>query len=373
MPINDYHDMRKLRVILVTPTFFSRSSVIGGAERFVTELCKALRKYVDCRIVSFRRSGDDEISAPEYLHTYRALWYLEGRKINPVSVGFIPELFDSDIIHCHQISTIVSNQCEVIGKLLRKKIFLTDLGGGGFSFYDGLRLHKLADAFLCISRHSARRFVGYGKPSYVIYGGADVDFFRNSDQQREPRVVCVARISPHKGQDVLIRALPKGLGLDIIGQIEHQEYYRYLLELANGKDVQFHVDYHDTSEQRVLQAYSSAAATVLPSVFRDVFGQSWLPSPELLGLALLESMACETPVIASNAGGMPEIIKDGQTGFLFTPSDVEALANLLQWVRDNPEAARAMGKEGRRWVETNFTWDIVARKCLDAYRSTLSV
>jgi len=365
----DPDELRHKKVLLVTPTFFSRASIIGGGERFVSELCRALRKYVDCRIVSFSKDGDGKLCLPDYVHTYHPLLFLEGRRVNPVSVSFMAELFDADIIHCHQVFTLVSNGCQLLGKLLKKKVFLTDLGGGGFNFYYGLRLHRLTDGFICLSKHSAERFSSTGKPSFVIYGGVDINFFRSTEQNRDRRVVCVGRITPHKGQDVLIKALPDGLGLDIIGPIEHTLYFEYLRQIAKHKDVRFYVDYDESKQGLLVQAYSSALATVLPSVYTDVYGQSWLPSPELLGLVLLESMACETPVIASDAGGMPEVVQQGRTGFLFPPSDVNALSNRLRWIRDNPEEARAMGQEGRRWVAENFTWDHVARRCLTAYAS----
>ncbi len=125
-------------------------------------------------------------------------------------------------------------------------------------------------------------------------------------------------------------------------------------------------------DEKLVEVYNSVLATVLPSVDTDMYGRSWRPSPELLGLILLESMACETPVIASSAGGMPEVVLEGKTGFLVPPSDVTALADRLCWIAENYEAVRRMGRESRKWVMGNFTWDKVARRCLSAYDSILA-
>jgi glycosyltransferase involved in cell wall biosynthesis len=89
--------------------------------------------------------------------------------------------------------------------------------------------------------------------------------------------------------------------------------------------------------------------------------------PELLGLVLLESMACGTPVICTNVGGMPEIVKDGVTGFVVPPNDPKALAARIAYLFDNPEVARAMGRKGRERVVEAFSWSKVAQRCLDAY------
>src|SRR5207237_5531708 len=107
---------------------------------------------------------------------------------------------------------------------------------------------------------------------------------------------------------------------------------------------------------------------VLPSVYRDRYGGE-TRVPELLGQTLLEAMACGTPVICTDVGGMPEVVEDGVTGFIVPPNDPTALRRKLLWLRDHSVEAGEMGRAARRRVLEKFTWTSVARRCLDIYRS----
>jgi starch synthase len=89
--------------------------------------------------------------------------------------------------------------------------------------------------------------------------------------------------------------------------------------------------------------------------------------PELLGLVMLESMACGTPVVCTDVGGMPEFVEEGVTGFIVPPNDPRALRERINYLLQNPEAALKMGRAGRRAVSEKFTWDVAARRCLAAY------
>jgi glycosyltransferase involved in cell wall biosynthesis len=105
---------------------------------------------------------------------------------------------------------------------------------------------------------------------------------------------------------------------------------------------------------------------VLPSVYVDRYGGR-SEVPELLGLVLVEAMACGAPAICTDVASMPEVVVDGVTGFIVPPNDPAALRERLLWIRDHPERAREMGQAGRRRVLEQFTWQSVVRRCLDAY------
>jgi glycosyltransferase involved in cell wall biosynthesis len=79
-------------------------------------------------------------------------------------------------------------------------------------------------------------------------------------------------------------------------------------------------------------------------------------------------MACATPVVVSRVGGMHHVVDDGATGYLVPPSDPQALGERLRRLLDDPAGARRMGEAARRRIEDLFTWDHVARRCLEAYR-----
>jgi starch synthase len=89
-------------------------------------------------------------------------------------------------------------------------------------------------------------------------------------------------------------------------------------------------------------------------------------------------MACETAVVASRVGGIPEIVADGETGFLidFDPDDPEgfatSLAQKIELLLDDPQRARAMGDAGRRRVVQSFGWPSIAARTVDLYESLWS-
>jgi glycosyltransferase involved in cell wall biosynthesis len=123
---------------------------------------------------------------------------------------------------------------------------------------------------------------------------------------------------------------------------------------------------HDCDDRMLIDAYRRALCLVLPSVYRTAAGAE-TKVPELLGQALLEAMACGTPVICTRVASMPEIVDEGVTGFIVEPGDPRALGDRLQWFADHPAEAAAMGAAGRRAVLERFQWTQVVQRCLDAY------
>jgi glycosyltransferase involved in cell wall biosynthesis len=105
------------------------------------------------------------------------------------------------------------------------------------------------------------------------------------------------------------------------------------------------------AQEEVLAAYRRAAVVVLPSVWNEPFG-----------MPAAEAQAAGRPVVASNVGGLPEVVVDGQTGLLVPPDDPSALAAAIGRVLDDPALARRLGEAGRRQARERFSWDAVARR-----------
>ncbi|MGH7463024.1 MAG: glycosyltransferase, partial [Longimicrobiales bacterium] len=136
-----------------------------------------------------------------------------------------------------------------------------------------------------------------------------------------------------------------------------------LRQLAAGKPVRFR---HDCNDVDLVRAYQRATCVVLPSVYRSRYGHE-TQVPELLGQTLLEAMACGTAVIGTSVASLPEVVIDGETGFLVPPNNPAALRVKLEWLRDHQAEAVQLGWAGRRRVIALFNWEAVVRRCLAAY------
>lgn len=249
-----------------------------------------------------------------------------------------------------------------------------------------------ADGIIAVSGHVKEAVVDlYGvapERVRVIHNGIDPDLYKPAHNpavlQRygiradKPFVLFVGRISRQKGITHLVNAvkhLSPGVQAVLCAGAPDTE--------SVAEDMKRAVDEarkHTSNEviwipeimprEELIALYTHAAVFVCPSVY------------EPFGIINLEAMACETPVVASAVGGIPEIIVPGETGLLvalerasdtdFEPRDPDKfardLASAVNTLLESPEALRRMGKAARRRVEDHFTWAGVARKTLDLYR-----
>ena len=218
---------------------------------------------------------------------------------------------------------------------------------------------------LHISEYSRTVFGHTNKPwAHVIYGGVDTVKFSPSEAvQKDGTVLFVGRLLPHKGIDDLIKAVPPGMPLEIIGRPTDSRYFEDLRALAEGKQVAFRTD---CSDDQMIEAYRRASCIVLPSVYQTMYGEK-SSVPELFGQTLLEGMACGTPAICTDVASMPEVVEDQVTGFVVPPNRPDALRDKLLWMQDHAAETSAMGEAARRHVLEKFTWPAVVRRCLDIY------
>lgn len=292
-------------------------------------------------------------------------WYVRGQRSNPVAAAMLSEVLKANIIHCHQQHILASSLASLVSRVAGRKVFVTDLGGGGWDISGYMNTDRWYRGHLHISEYSRRVFGQAGQPwSHVILGGIDTEkFFPDPSVPRDGSVVFVGRLLPHKGINYLIAALPPDLPLKVIGRAMDDRFLHELHALATGKQVTFH---HDCSDADVVKAYRSALCIVLPSVYRDVYGNE-TNVPELLGQTLLEGMACGTPAICTDVASMPEIVEHGRSGFIVPPNDPSAICHHLIWLRDHRDAVAQMGSAARERVVKKFTWPAVVQRCMEIY------
>ena len=254
------------------------------------------------------------------------------------------------------------------------------LGAGGYavsSFCERTGLEG-ADAVVAVS-HAMREDVLRVYPQLdparveVIHNGIDADEYganRGTDvlerygvDPARPSVVFVGRIARQKGIGVLLDAAPE---LDPSAQLvlcagapETAELAREMEErvaaLQAERDGVVWIE-KMLAKPEVMQLVTHATVFVVPSTY------------EPMGIVNLEAMACETAVVASAVGGIPEVVEDGVTGLLFPSGDARALADRVNQLVADPELAREMGRAGRERVLAQFTWRAVAERTAALYR-----
>lgn len=115
----------------------------------------------------------------------------------------------------------------------------------------------------------------------------------------------------------------------------------------------------DLQPDKMIPYYQSADLVVIPSLM------------EAVSLAALESMACGTPVVSTNVGGMPEIIKEGKTGYLVNPGHPDELVEAIQRIYDDPEKT-IIAKEALNMVRRKYDWSVIAQATEIVLRETLN-
>jgi phosphatidylinositol alpha-1,6-mannosyltransferase len=176
-----------------------------------------------------------------------------------------------------------------------------------------------------------------------------------------PVIVCVSRLVPRKGQDMLIRALPAvrrrvpGAALLIVGG---GPYRGTLQRLAREQGVEADVVFTGSVPWAELPAhYAAGDVYAMPCRTRrrglDVEG---------LGIVYLEASACGLPVIAGDSGGAPDAVREGETGYVIGGRDIAALTGRLVDLLADPQRATAMGAAGRAWTEAEWRWETQAAR-----------
>ncbi|MEU7618960.1 glycosyltransferase family 4 protein [Micromonospora rifamycinica] len=184
-----------------------------------------------------------------------------------------------------------------------------------------------------------------------------------------PVVVCVSRLVPRKGQDMLIRALPAirrrvpDAALLVVGG---GPYRATLEKLARSTGVARDVVFTGSVPWAALPAhYAAGDVYAMPCRTRnrglDVEG---------LGIVYLEASATGLPVVAGDSGGAPDAVREGETGYVVPGRDVALLADRVATLLADRDLARQLGAAGRAWVEKEWRWETQARRLADLLAGT---
>ncbi len=381
-----------MRVGLLTREF--PPDVYGGAGVHVDFLARRLRERVDLTVLCMGAEREGAMAFAEQDGRFP----LGNSALHVVStdVAMAAACDGQDVVHSH---TWYANLAGHLAKMLYdvphvvtahslepQRPWKAEQLGGGYrvSSWAERTAYLGADAVVAVSHamaadvHAAYPDVDPGR-IHVIYNGIDAQFYRPDPQTDvvvslgidpgRPYVTFVGRITRQKGVPHLLRA---GLDFDpslqvllLAGAADTPELAREtdaaIARLQSKRDGVVVVS-EMLSREGVRQVLSHALAFLCPSVY------------EPLGIVNLEAMACETAVVASAVGGIPEVVADGETGLLvdYTPDDVRTfeagLAAGVNALVSDPALARRLGVAGRERAMSTFGWPAIADETVALYR-----
>ena len=356
------------RVLILPPSYFAHDRTVGGGERYALEYARALAELTPTTLALFGSEASTQCDGTLDIRTYR-LRRFDQRLSLPITWPIWRDLERFDVLHAMVFPTPITDALLLSARWRHQTLVLTDVGGGGpcWSIYlqrlhPRLNLNRLAHGLALLSRHAAQLFADWAQPKEILYGGADLNRFAAADHPLEGYALFVGRLLLHKGALQLVQAVSPNTPLRMIGRPYDAAYFAQLQAAAQGKKVTFILEADDAELQR---QYAGASVVLQPSLPLDTPG---VDTSELLGLVTLEAMASGKPVIVTRTASLPELVREGETGFIVPPNDPAALRSALEKLVAQPQLSLQMGAAARRHVEGNFTWSQVAQRGLSFYR-----
>jgi starch synthase len=357
--------------------------VYGGAGVHVEYLARELRELVDLEVHCF---GADRDGATAY-RPWEALKGNAALETMSVDLAMTAGVAGSEVVHSH---TWYANLAGHLAKLNYgiphvatthslepHRPWKEEQLGGGYhlsSFCERTGL-EAADAIIAVSG-AMRDDVLDAYPAIepervrVVHNGIDTEEYQ-----------------PDHGTDVLERhgVDPATPYVIFVGRITHQKGLEHLLDAAPSIDQRAQLvlcaGAPDTPE------IGERVRSRIPQLPRAIWIEEMLPKPEVIqllthaavfvcpsiyepmGIVNLEAMACETAVVASRVGGIPEVVAGGETGFLVEPANAAELAARVNELLADPELATRFGKAGRERAIEHFSWRAIAERTVELYRS----
>ncbi|GAA5146137.1 glycogen synthase [Pseudonocardia eucalypti] len=373
-------------------------NVYGGAGVHVDFLARELRSRVDLAVHCWgeRRTGPDggvlatgHTPAADLAGANPALATLG------IDLSMAAAVADRDVVHSH---TWYANMAGHLAKLLYDiphvvtthsleplRPWKEEQLGGGYrvSRWAERTAIEAADAIIAVS-HGMRSDILNVYPAidpgrvHIVPNGIDSTLYAYTDARDawvkhgldpdRPTVLFVGRVTRQKGVPHLVRAAaafrPEAQLVLCAGEPDTHELgleFRSLVDDLRASRDGVHWIQHMLPRDEVIQLLSGSTVFACPSVY------------EPQGIVNLEAMACETAVVASDVGGIPDVVRNGVTGLLVPYSEAHprefeaAFAERVNELLDNPARAREMGQAGRDRVVAEYGWNAIADHTLAVY------
>jgi len=337
---------------------------VGGAERVIVTLCRGLQaRGHQVSVASEGGAYADLLSAQEGVpqHMVPGMAGKDPRSLLRSALA-LRELIDRirpDIINAHAYSTVlVAHAARRFARHRPPLTFTLHAPVRHQSYYVmGPTLNHLVDDLSAVCAFSRRQLYEHGLPQgrgTVLYNGIDQTWLAPLDAiearpvvgSRSPiRAGVLARLIEAKGVQSLIEAL---------ALLKAKGDHRYTLEVAGDGPYRGELERlartHGLADRVTFQGRRDDAAAFLDGI--DLY---ILPSyAEAFPVSILEAMARGIPVLSSAVGGVPEVVTEGRTGYMFPTRHVPALVRALERIADEPEKTAAVRREARALVEAKY-------------------
>ncbi len=299
----------------------------------------------------------------------------------PKAVHFANRMRASGItrLHCH-FGTFPAYAAWVVGRLSGIPFSFTVHAHDIYDFQQMLKL-KMDEALgVVVNSEYNRAFLKRFHPEYpgerlrLIRTGIYLDRFlkqvphsASSPSERERRILAVGRVDPTKGYGDMIKVVAmlrqRGYQVvaDVIGHVTQERYirkeYTRLMDLLDELELREHFHFLEGLPFDVLQSYYDRADLFfLPCVVTESGNSDGLPS------VLVEALAMGKPVVSTRISGIPELVRDGETGRIAEQHDLEAQAEACGELLDSPELAFRLAAAGQRLVREQWDIKVTARQ-----------
>ncbi len=397
--------MQKKTILVLTSTFPRWNN--DSTPRFVLDVCIGLHAQVNQIVLAPHHPNAKSREVLEKIQTYRFAYFIP-KNLERLCYGggILPNLKKSflakiqlpffllsqyftakSIIKKQKIQGIHAHWIlpqGILGALLKRKykipLLLTIHGSDLFALQNRLfrRMQKFvienSDAITINSEVTKKKlieiFPSSSKKVHVVPMGIDIHTFRKKTTSVGKKyagkniLLTVGRLSEQKGIQYLLRAMPLILkkspdtALLIVGE---GPFRKDLETETNNLKIKQHVIFAGAQDrERLIDYYNAADVFVMPSL-------SGKSGTEAQGLSLLEAMACSSPVVATNIGGIPEAIMHNETGILVPQKNENELAIAILSLLDNKSKRIALGKNAAVSVRKNFAWPIIHKKFRKIY------
>lgn len=290
-----------------------------------------------------------------------------------VLVEVVPEIrklvksYQPDILHSHFASSY-----GLFGALAGFAPFFVSIWGYDVDVFPQKSfIHKMlikfvlkkADRIFATSKHLIKVTGNFTKKEIIETPfGIDIDTFHPDKQNHQNfNLVIAKQLRMNYGFETILQAMQillkdiPNLKLTIAGSGEEKCIIESIIEKFNLQENVIFLG--RITQQEIVQLYATADIAVYPSKKFESFGVS-----------VLEAQACGVPVIVSDVGGLSEVVRDGETGYIIKSGDYKALANKILHIYQDNELQMKMGKNARDFVEENYKWQENAQIMEDVYQ-----